>query len=149
MERNQFKIAIAANCECVWQVLWNDDTYTQWTGVFGEGSHARTDWKKGSKVLFLGSNSAGMVSRIEDLIPNEYMAFEHLGEVKDMVEDFTSDSAKQWAGARENYTLKNVNGNTELTVEIDLAPAYASYFKDTFPKGLAKVKELAEGTNAA
>ena len=52
MEKQRFKIAISAKPEKVWDVLWNDQTYREWTSVFSDGSHAETDWKKGSKVLF-------------------------------------------------------------------------------------------------
>ena len=45
----------------------------------------------------------------------------------------------------ENYTLKNVNGKTELNVDMDIAEQYKDYFITTWPKALEKVKELAEG----
>ena len=76
--------------------------------------------------------------------PAEFMSFKHLGVVKDGVEDTTSDEVKQWAGAEENYSLKPVNGNTELTVQIDINDEWKDYFVTTFPKALDKVKELAE-----
>ena len=50
MERKEFTIDINAPREKVWDVLWQDDSYRKWTSVFSEGSHAETDWKKGSKV---------------------------------------------------------------------------------------------------
>ncbi len=61
METKEFKISINAPKEKVWDVLWNDPFYRAWTSVFAEGSHAETDWKKGSKVLFLDNKGRGMV----------------------------------------------------------------------------------------
>lgn len=148
MEKLQFNISIAAPSEKVWDVLWKDETYRAWTSVFGEGSKAVSDWQKGSKVLFLGGDgSAGMVSRIDDLIPNELMSFEHLGEVKDGVEDTTSERVQKWAGAKEIYRLQAVDGNTALAVEIDTADEYKEMFAGLFPKALDKVKELAESVS--
>ncbi|AEV99858.1 ATPase [Niastella koreensis] len=144
MEKQEFKIAIDAPREKVWNILWTDDSYRAWTAPFTEGSHAITDWKKGSKVLFLDSKGMGMVSKIDETIPNEYMSFEHLGYVKDGVEDVTSDEVKSFAGAHENYTLKDLDGRTELIVDMDMNDQYKDYFIQTFPKALAKVKELAE-----
>lgn len=144
MEKQEFKIAIDAPREKVWTVLWADDSYRAWTAPFTEGSHAITDWKKGSKVLFLDGKGMGMVSKIDETIPNEYMSFEHLGYVKDGVEDVTSDEVKSFAGAHENYTLKDIGGKTELIVDMDMNDQYKDYFTQTFPKALAKVKELAE-----
>jgi len=144
MERKKFEVTINATPERVWQVLWDDNTYRQWTSVFAEGSHAVSDWKKGSKILFLDPQGSGMVSRIADLVENRYMSFEHLGEVKGGLEDTQSEKVKQWAGAFENYTLTPVNGGTHLVTDIDLDGAFVQMFSEMFPKALAKVKELAE-----
>lgn len=144
MERLEFKTSINASREKVWYVLWNDATYREWTSVFSEGSRAETDWKKGSKILFLNGGNEGMVSMVAENIPNEYMSIKHLGEVKDGEEDTESEKVKEWAGGHENYSLKTVNGNTELTVDMDMNDAYKEYFEGIFPKAFAKVKEIAE-----
>ena len=144
MAKKEFKIVINAPREKVWNILWADSTYREWVSAFMEGSYAVTDWEKGSKALFLGSGGNGMVSVIAENIPNEYMSIKHLGEVKDGVEDTGSESAKEWAGALENYTLKALNDGTELTVDMDIAPDFMDYFMTTWPKALAKLKEIAE-----
>jgi hypothetical protein len=144
MEKQEFKIAIDAPREKVWKVLWTDDSYRAWTAPFSEGSHAVTDWKKGSKVLFLDGKGAGMVSTIDESIPNQYMSFKHLGVVKDGIEDTDSAEVKGWAGAHENYTLNDLQGKTELVVDMDINDEFKDYFSATFPKALQKVKELAE-----
>jgi len=149
MEKLQFRVSIDAPREKVWEVLWNDVSYSDWTSGFGEGSRVKTDWKKGSKVLFLGATDEGMLSMIEDNIPNEFMSFKHLGMIKDGVEDVTSDKVKEWNGALENYTLKNVNGKTELTVDMDITSAHKDHFQEIFPKALNRVKELAEKSKVA
>lgn len=144
MKKQQFKIDINATRERVWDVLWNDDTYPKWTAPFAEGSHAETDWKKGSKVLFLDGKGNGMISCIEEKIPNEYMSIKHLGEVKDGVEDTESERVTNWAGAHENYTLKGSNGKTELVIDMDMTEEFADMLNNMWPKALAKVKDIAE-----
>lgn len=144
MEKLNFKTSINAPKEKVWKTLWDDATYRKWTSAFSEGSHADTDWKEGSKVLFLDGKGDGMVSRIETIRPDEFMSFRHLGEVKNGIEDTESDKVKGWAGALENYTLKEVNGTTELTVEMDMNEDFKDYFVGTFPKALEQVKILSE-----
>jgi hypothetical protein len=144
MEKITFKTVINAIPEKVWEVLWNDDTYRKWTAVFSEGSHAETDWKEGSKVLFLDGAGQGMVSKIAKNRPNEFMSIEHLGEVKDGIEDINSEKVKAWAGAHEDYTLKKINGTTELTVDMDVTGDFKDYFQQTWPKALESVKRLAE-----
>lgn len=144
MERINFSISINAPKEKVWKTLWDDTTYRKWTSVFSATSYADTDWKEGSKVLFLDGQGSGMVSRIEANRPNEFMSFKQLGEVKDGVEDTESDKVKQWAGALENYTLKEVNGITELLVDMDTMDDFKGFLMETFPKALEQVKTLSE-----
>lgn len=147
MEKINFSTDINASREKVWEMLWNLDAYRAWTSAFTEGSYAKTDnWKEGSKVLFLDPKGSGMVSMVAANKPNEYMSFKHLGEVKDGVEDTTSDSVKAWAGATENYTLKGDNGTTTLSVDMDITDEYKEMFEKMWPKALEKVKALAEGT---
>lgn len=112
----EFRITIDAPRDKVWTTLWTDETYRQWTAPFGEGSRVETDWKKGSKVLFLGKENSGMVSSITDNRPNEYMSFQHRGIVNNGVEDVDSEEAKKWATTSEEYTLNTVNKATELIV---------------------------------
>jgi hypothetical protein len=144
MEKLVFSTSINATPEKVWNILWTDATYRKWTTAFMEGSYAVTDWKEGSKVLFLDGKGMGMVSRIAVNRPNEYMSIEHLGEVKDGVEDTTSDRVKAWAGAHENYTLKKINDQTELTIDMDITEEYKEMFAQIWPKALANVKQLSE-----
>ncbi len=145
MIKVNFSAAIHAPKQRVWYVLWEKSFYEQWTRLFAEGSTVKTDgWKEGSMVQFLGPNENGMVSMVIANKPNEYMSFRHLGIVKDGVEDTTSDEATGWAGAMENYTLKEENGITVLTVEMETTEEYKDYFNNKWPKALAKVKELSE-----
>jgi hypothetical protein len=144
MEKTNFSTTINAPKVKVWKVLWDDATYRKWTSVFSPTSYAETDWKEGSKVLFLDGQGSGMVSKIEANRPNEFMSFKHLGIVKDNVEDTESDAVKGWAGAFENYTLKEVNGVTELLVELDMNEEHKEMFMGMFPKALEQVKILSE-----
>jgi uncharacterized protein YndB with AHSA1/START domain len=145
MEKINFSTRINAPRERVWKVLWNDDSYKEWTSAFMEGSYAETDnWKEGSKVLFLGPGGEGMVSTVAKNKPNEFMSFKHLGVVKNGVEDTDSESAKGWAGSMENYRLTDENGKTKLEVDMDSTDEFKDYFEKTWPVALEKVKELAE-----
>lgn len=144
MEKLNFSIKIKAPKEKVWKTLLEDETYRAWTSVFAPGSHADTDWQEGSKALFLDGKGQGMVSRIVKNKPNEFLSIKHLGIVKDGVEDYESEEVKKWGDAYENYTLKETNGTTELTVDMDSNNEYKDYFSKTWPKALEKVKEISE-----
>lgn len=134
-----FSIKINAPKERVWDKLWSDAGYRQWTSAFAQGSYAESDWEEGSPIKFLGPNGEGMFAIIEKKVPLQEMTFKHLGEIKDGKEE-----PKDWAGARESYFLREVNGLTELDVSLDTTEDFQNYFKETFPKALQVVKQISE-----
>jgi hypothetical protein len=145
MERKEFKTTINAPRTKVWQVLWDDATYPQWTSVFSEGSKAVSDWNEGSKILFLAAEGGGMLSMINKKIDNEYMSFKHVGMVdKEGAEITEGEHVAAFAGAEENYILKETDGKTDVTVELDISEQYEEMFSDMFPKALQKLKEICE-----
>ena len=145
MQKLNFSIDINAPRHTVWKVLWGDKSYREWTSAFMEGSYAITDdWKEGTKVLFVGPDGQGMVSKVDTKRPNEFMSFEHQGIVKDGIEDTTSEQVKAWKGAKENYTLKDKGKGTELVIDMDTSDAEQEYFQKTWPKALERVKDLSE-----
>lgn len=144
-----FNIEINASRAKVWDVLFGKETYPLWTTVFSEGSKVETDWKKGSKALFIDESNRGMVSRIAENVPEEFMSIEHLGMYDNGIEDYESEHVKMWAGAKENYTLTDVNGKTHLHIYMQMDESEKNkemidMFADMWPRALAKVKELAE-----
>ncbi|MGY0036753.1 SRPBCC domain-containing protein [Pedobacter sp. NJ-S-72] len=145
MKKMEFSITINALPERVWDVIIGKDTYDLWTAPFCEGSTVKTDWKKGSKALFLDGKGNGMVSEIVESIPGQFLSIHHLGEVKNGVEEPTTYQGEDWGDALENYTLKPVNGNQTLwLVDMDMNENYVDYMEKTWPLAQQKVKELAE-----
>jgi uncharacterized protein YndB with AHSA1/START domain len=149
MNRVTFSITINAPKEKIWKVMLDESTYREWSSAFQEGSYAVTDWKEGSKALFLTPEGSGMVSRIVGHRPNEFLSIKHLGTVKNGVEDTDSEKSKEWTNALENYTLREQDGKSTLTVEMDVTEEYRSYFEETWPKALGKLKEISERRMAA
>ena len=85
-----------------------------------------------------------MYSRIEKIEPGKFMSFKHLGVVKNGEEQPHDEETKKWSGSMENYMLNDLDGYTELTVEIDITEDHVDYFRKTFPEALKKVKEISE-----
>ena len=145
MEKARFSTVIYAPREKVWRVLWGKDTYPVWTSYFSAGSRAESDWKEGSRILFLNEKNEGMISKIAKMEENQYMSFEHQGFIDpEGREDFDSEMVKEWAGTTENYTLEEGEGKTKLVVELDVEESHKDSFREQFPLALAKIKELAE-----
>lgn len=148
MQTLHFSIMINAPKEKVWNKMLGEDTYRAWTEVFMHGSHYVGDWSKGSQIQFLAPGEtgemSGMVSRIRENRPYEYISIEHLGEVHEGREDTSSAEGKRWAGALESYTFKEKDGGTEVLVDTDTVEEFEEIFRETWPKALQKLKELAE-----
>jgi len=148
VQKLKFSIEINAPKEKVWDTMLDDKTYRIWTEAFAAGSHYVGDWSKGTKILFLGPNEtgemSGMVSRIKENKKYEFISIEHIGVVQDGVEDTTSESVKDWAGAHENYTFKDKNGKTEVFVEMDITEEYKDMFTDMWPRALQMLKKISE-----
>lgn len=144
MKTMEFKTMINASPEKVWDVLLGQDTYPIWTAGFAEGSNVKTDWKKGSKAIFGDGKGNGMVSEIAENIPYKFLSIRHLGNLINGTEDVDSEEVKAWAGALENYTLREVDGQTEWSITADITDDFEDYMLKTWPLALQKVKELAE-----
>ncbi len=149
MDKLRRTIFISAPRERVWDVMLADDTYRQWTTAFTPGSYYKGDWSEGSKILFLGPNpdgsgEGGMVSRIKENRPHDFISIEHLGIVRNGVEDTESEEAKKWAPAYENYTFAEKNDGTELTVEMDVDAKEKQNFEKMWDEAFARLKEIAE-----
>jgi hypothetical protein len=144
MKRLRFTAQIHADKQKVWSVLWQEDSYRRWSSAFDEGSHAVSDWKTGSRIKFLNAKGNGMVSVIENNIPNEVMSFRHLGEIKAGVEQAKEKLSNDWEGSLEIYMLSGKEKNTELDIEIDVPDGFEIFMQGAFTKGIRIIKHLAE-----
>lgn len=150
MKTIQFNIHINAPVKKVYDAmlgLTNKLTYEQWTSEFSPGSTYEGTWEKGSKILFLGpgesGKQSGMVSEIAENTPN-FVSIKHYGILKDGVEIIEGPDVDKWAGGLENYTFKETNGGTEVTVDVDMTEEFEGYMNDTYPKALKILKEICE-----
>jgi uncharacterized protein YndB with AHSA1/START domain len=137
-----FSKEINAKPEYVWYALWNATNYKNWTTAFSEGeSFAKTDWKEGSNVHFVNGEGDGIYAKIESNKPFEKMIFEHIGAVVKNVEQGPDEA---WKDAKEQYFLSEKDGKTTLEVSLDTVAEYKSFFEETFPIALEKVKIISE-----
>jgi L-rhamnose mutarotase len=150
MTTQHYSIHISAPKEQVWNAMLSQKTYGEWTAPFNEGGRFEGSWEQGSKILFLGldpetGKEGGMVSRIKENRPYEFVSIEHLGFMKDGVEDMTSEEVQKFTPAYENYTFTEKDGGTEVAIALDTPEEYADMFNEMWPKALLILKEICEG----
>ncbi len=144
MITKNYRIEIDAPASKVWEMLWGTDTYSDWTGVFCEGSSIKSDFVQGGRAHFLTPGGEGMYSTVEQNQQNRIMAFRHIGMLRDGVELPIDDETRAWTGAMETYRLHEKGNKTLVEVEIDMTEDHADHFDKSFPKGLERLKELSE-----
>jgi len=145
METLNFTIQINATPEKVWQSLWEIENYKLWTSPFCKGSYYKTDsFTEGSKIQGLTPSGDGMYSILETIKENEFLAFKHLGEIKNFEEMPITGESETWTGAMETYTLKEIENGTELTVNVDTLESFVDFMNKTFPLALKELKRISE-----
>ena len=151
MRKLQFKISVNTSVNKVYDIMLgisNNSSYELWTALFNPTSTYEGSWTKGSKILFLGTDDkgekGGMVSEIDDNIPNKFISIRHYGLVNANEEITEGPEVEKWANGFENYTFEENNGTTTITVDLDTTEDFLVYMNETYPKALDKLKEICE-----
>jgi len=144
MKKLRYTVRIGARPEAVWNAMLGPEGYRDWTSAFAEGSYYEGSFDEGAGIRFLSPGGDGMVARIATSRPPEYVSIEHLGMIRGGVEDTTSEQVRAWAPAFENYALREVDGATEVHVELDVSPEWEEFMNEAWPKALARLKSLCE-----
>lgn len=143
----QFKVKISAPTKKVFDQMLNPEGYAAWTKVFNASSHYRGKWEKGAKILFIGTENGkegGMVSRIREFLPNQFVSIEHYGMLHEGKEITSGPEVEKWAGGLENYSFEKSGNQTIVSVDIDCAADFLNYFEETYPKALETLKQYIE-----
>lgn len=144
MNKLHFSIVIEAPKKKVWTEMLAKESYEVWTSEFAAGSTYVGSWDKGAKIKFVSPEGDGMTSVIAENKPFEYISIKHLGYIKNGIEDTESPEIKAWAPSYENYTFRENNGVSEVSVEIEMPAEWEEYMQQTWPKALAKLKSICE-----
>ncbi|MGL4230147.1 MAG: SRPBCC family protein [Casimicrobium sp.] len=140
-----FTVDVNAPRQRVWDVMFHDRSYREWTSAFSPGSYFEGDWSEGSRIRFVGQDEngklCGLSSRIVANRPLEFIGIEHLSGINAGVEE---GPESVWNGAREDYHFSEKSGVTTVRIEQDMVAEYETMFQEMWPNALAKLKALAE-----
>ena len=135
-------IEITAPKESVWAVLLEDAYSRDWMSYFSPGTRAETDWIVGHKVVFTDGSDKGLLGHIVEKRPYEYLAIEYDGMIVNGKEDTESEMSKSMKGATETYSLSDHNGNTVLSVSVDMDEQYHDEMATAWDAALQRISEL-------
>lgn len=94
--------------------------------------------EKSSKMYFVGIDEdgkrGGMVSEIEENIASKFVSIRHYGIPQDDKEITTGAEVEKWAGGHENYSYEEINGNTTVTIEVDVTDDFVDYYNTVCPR---------------
>lgn len=143
-----FEIRIKSSIEKVYKTMTDKEGYRRWTSEFNPTSHFEGSWKKGSKMLFIGTDfegkQGGMVSLIRENIPNKFISIEHIGIYQNGKEVTSGPKVDDWRGDFENYSFSIEGDKVLVAVDLDVDPDFRPYFIETWPRALEKLKEICE-----
>jgi hypothetical protein len=151
MTKLQFTVNINAPLNKVYDTMLgisNKASYEQWTALFNPTSSYEGNWQQGEKMLFIGvdekGEKGGMVSRIAEIIPGQFVSIQHYGLVVAGTEITKGPEVEKWANGLENYTFEEINGMATVTVDLDTTEEFIDYMNEHYPKALNKLKEICE-----
>lgn len=147
-KRLQFREHIARTPQQVHAIMVAPDTYRQWTAEFNPSSRYEGEWSEGKSLRFVGEDPAGNIGGIIGHIrlnePGVYVSIEHYGLIKDNTEIWSGPEVDGWVGAREDYHFAPEGEGTLLTVVLESTPEFESYFQESWPRALRKLKQVCE-----
>jgi uncharacterized protein YndB with AHSA1/START domain len=147
-ETLHFEINIDAPSNKVYQTVISPTHYNQWTSPFNPTSRFEGTWEKGSDIAFRGTDEngveGGMISQILENQPNRFISILHKAVIPTGSTAMTDVDMQNWAGAMENYSFVADGEKTLMVVDTDTLPSFQSYFNETWPLALQKLKEICE-----
>lgn len=146
MQKLHLEMDINSDINKVWNTVIGKTTYPIWAKAFDLNSDVEGEWKEGEKLHFVGGEKKefGMVSILEKVTEPTFISIRHIGQLKDGVEDLTSEEVKKWSGMHENYTLVDKGGITTFHLDMDIDEEYYEMMKNMWVIAIGRLKLLCE-----
>jgi len=134
-------VEIPASPARVWDVLTQDRHTREWYSEFSQGTHAQTDWKEGSKALFMDDSGSGIAGIVTESRPGEKLSLEYHSMLVNGLED--PEMSELVKGTRESYTLSGNGDHTRLEIYCDMDEEHFDSMSAAWDRALQKIKGLA------
>ena len=147
MKDVQFSIDIAAPVARVWDCMFDNTAYRDWTSAFCAGSYFEGVWEAGRRLRFLDPRGFGMEAIVDECRLHERMSVRLVGEIREGRP--LADSPLAASPAHESYDFTATpEGGTQLSVQLQAwDEGFLAFLHDTWPKALQRLKVLSESTH--
>lgn len=138
-------IIIMASPESIWEKMLDLELYKEWTLAFSEGSFAKSDWQKGSPVVFGDASGNGLFGEVFLSDYGKQIGFRYKGLISGEERDTESDDAKLFMDTEEVYTFSPLpDGSTNLHIALDVDERYSDMMSTMWDDALLRVRNLCE-----
>ena len=139
MKLLEFTTQISAAPEKVWNVLFTQDSYGNWSSAMNSGTYFEGNWEEGSIMKFLDQKNNGMYNLVEINKENQLLRMKHLGWIID-----GELSPQGWEDSTVTYILEPDDNGTLLKVEVNSLDEFVEFFNTKYPQNLELIKNLSE-----
>ena len=148
MKPLNYKIDIKAPAEKVYSTMIDKEHFKDWVSEFVPNSYFEGGWNKGDTLIYYSpdekGNMCGMISTIQENIPNELIIIQPKGIVENGKKIFEGEKVQGLDEAVEKYSFKQKGALTELNIEINAYEELEQYFNETWPNALNRIKSISE-----
>jgi uncharacterized protein YndB with AHSA1/START domain len=143
-----YEIKIDAAAQKVYETMIDQEKYRLWTTAFCPVSYYEGNWDKDSKISFIGEDhngeKGGMIAKVAENIPAKFISLQYLGVLKGDQEVNTGEEVDVWKGSFENYTFKEEESATLLSIDLTGTKELEEFFNNAWPAALNILKDLSE-----
>jgi uncharacterized protein YndB with AHSA1/START domain len=141
MEKKTLKRSLILNAPAsrVWEIVSDPEQIKTWASAFGHGTHADSDWKVGSEVVWkdMGGNvgAKGIITKMD---PEKELRVDFFDDVK-------MADPEQLGEYSEIYSITSNEDSTTLEVSAGpLEEKYYNGFISMWDRAMENIKKLAE-----
>lgn len=148
MKTLDFKTTIDADPQLVYSTMIDSVQCLEWIHVFSPNSYFKGGWNKGEILTFCSKDEddkeQGMICRIEKNIPGKELFVQPIGLLQNGKQIMSGESINDLHESYDHYLFEANEDQCILTIRVSVFDELEGYFRETWPKAMAKIKSMSE-----